>query len=78
MMKLCRTNCASLLTAQQQHLMMVFTAACANFGNRGEMVRLETYFGEDGRLAIRRDWTISDATTGEQIGAATRCHIPFC
>jgi hypothetical protein len=40
---------------------------------RGDIVRLETYFSEDGRLASRRDWRIIDVATGELLGAATRC-----
>lgn len=39
----------------------------------GDLVRLETYFAEDGRLTTRRDWVITDAVTGEHLGAATRC-----
>lgn len=37
----------------------------------GDLVRLETYFAEDGRLCTRRDWHITDATTGAHLGAAT-------
>ncbi|WIA37458.1 hypothetical protein OEZ86_014375 [Tetradesmus obliquus] len=37
----------------------------------GDLVRLETYFAEDGRLTTRRDWRISNADTGEYLGAAT-------
>jgi hypothetical protein len=40
---------------------------------RGDLVRLETYFAEDGRLTTRRDWHITDAATGAHLGAATRC-----
>lgn len=39
---------------------------------RGDTVRLETYFQEDGRISTRRDWRITDATTGRYLGAATR------
>lgn len=39
---------------------------------RGDIVRLETYFAEDGRLTTRRDWRLTDATTGRYLGAATR------
>lgn len=39
---------------------------------RGDIVRLETYFQEDGRLTSRRDWRVSDAVTGQYLGAATR------
>jgi hypothetical protein len=41
--------------------------------DRGDLVRLETFFAEDGRLCTRRDWHITDATTGAYLGAATRC-----
>ena len=37
----------------------------------GDLVRLETWFQEDGRLATRRDWRLSDAATGAELGAAT-------
>ncbi|KIZ01379.1 fatty acyl-ACP thioesterase A [Monoraphidium neglectum] len=37
----------------------------------GDLVRLETFFAEDGRLCTRRDWHITDATTGAYLGAAT-------
>lgn len=37
----------------------------------GDLTRLETYFAEDGRLATRRDWHITDASTGARLGAAT-------
>ncbi|GBF96834.1 oleoyl-acyl carrier thioesterase chloroplastic-like [Raphidocelis subcapitata] len=37
----------------------------------GDLVRLETYFAEDGRLTTRRDWHITDARTGGYLGAAT-------
>lgn len=40
--------------------------------HRGDIVRLETYFAEDGRLTTRRDWRLTDATTGRYLGAATR------
>eukprot|EP00775_Hariotina_reticulata_P013323 gene13323-13452_t len=56
------------------HLIFVATRMqirMKSYPSWGEMVRLETYFAEDGRLAIRRDWNITDATTGEHLGAAT-------
>lgn len=37
----------------------------------GDLVRLDTYFSEDGRLTVRRDWRIIDVATGQQLGAAT-------
>lgn len=40
--------------------------------SRGDIVRLETYFQEDGRLTSRRDWHLTNAATGEYLGAATR------
>lgn len=33
---------------------------------------VETYFTEEGRLAFRREWRITDVATGELLGAATR------
>eukprot|EP00879_Flechtneria_rotunda_P001457 GHRR01001611.1.p1 GENE.GHRR01001611.1~~GHRR01001611.1.p1 ORF type:complete len:446 (+),score=123.10 GHRR01001611.1:244-1581(+) len=41
------------------------------YPNWGDIVRLETYFAEDGRLTTRRDWIITDALTGRYLGAAT-------
>lgn len=40
--------------------------------HRGDIVRIETYFSADGRLAARREWSIQNALTGEQLGRATR------
>ncbi|KAL3130707.1 hypothetical protein ABBQ38_000056 [Trebouxia sp. C0009 RCD-2024] len=37
----------------------------------GDIVRIETYFSADGRLAARREWSIQNALTGEQLGRAT-------
>lgn len=42
---------------------------------RGDLVRLETYFQEDGRLTSRRDWRLLNAVTGQYLGAATRCVV---
>lgn len=43
-----------------------------NFWHRGDIVRIETYFSADGRLAARREWSIQNALTGDQLGRATR------
>lgn len=37
----------------------------------GTIFNQSTYFAEEGRLAARRDWDLTDPTTGEQLGAAT-------
>jgi fatty acyl-ACP thioesterase A len=37
----------------------------------GDLVRLETWFQEDGRLATRRDWRLTDVASGVELGAAT-------
>ncbi|DBA83590.1 hypothetical protein WJX77_005571 [Trebouxia sp. C0004] len=37
----------------------------------GDVVRIETYFSADGRIAARREWFIKDALTGELLGRAT-------
>ncbi|GAX73594.1 hypothetical protein CEUSTIGMA_g1045.t1 [Chlamydomonas eustigma] len=37
----------------------------------GDILELQTYFTDDGRLAARRDWLISDTASGKQIGSAT-------
>lgn len=37
----------------------------------GDIVQVETYFTDEGRLAARRDWVIKCAATGEVLGAAT-------
>ncbi|GIL81630.1 hypothetical protein Vretifemale_10651 [Volvox reticuliferus] len=37
----------------------------------GDIVGIETYFTEEGRLAFRRDWKVTDIATGTMIGAAT-------
>lgn len=38
---------------------------------RGDIVRMETFFAEEGRLAARRDWLLTDAATKQHFGAAT-------
>lgn len=37
----------------------------------GDIVGVETYFALDGRLAARRDWVLTNKTTGQYLGAAT-------
>ncbi|GIL58555.1 hypothetical protein Vafri_13497 [Volvox africanus] len=37
----------------------------------GDIVGIETYFTEEGRLAFRREWKVVDIATGTMIGAAT-------
>lgn len=37
----------------------------------GDIVTVETYFTEEGRLAARRDWVITNAATGAVLGGAT-------
>lgn len=46
--------------------------ACDVCYHRGDIVSIETYFSEEGRLAARRDWRILNAATGEVLGMATR------
>ncbi len=36
------------------------------------MVEVETWFQEEGRVAACRNWLIRDATSGRQLGRATR------
>jgi hypothetical protein len=58
------------------HLIFVATRIqirMAAYPKWGDLVRLETYFADDGRLTTRRDWLITDAVTGAHLGAATRC-----
>ncbi|GFR43166.1 hypothetical protein Agub_g4215 [Astrephomene gubernaculifera] len=37
----------------------------------GDIVKVETYFTEEGRLAFRREWKLTDVATGKLLGAAT-------
>ncbi|MEW5297261.1 MAG: hypothetical protein WDW36_000484 [Sanguina aurantia] len=37
----------------------------------GDIVHVQTHFTEEGRLAARRDWQITDPLTGEVLGCAT-------
>ena len=53
----------------------VFVSEVALLHYRGDIVRIETYFSADGRIAARREWTIKNALTGEQLGRATRCAL---
>jgi acyl-CoA thioesterase FadM len=38
---------------------------------RGDVVCVRTYFQSEGRIGARRDWTLTDAATGEALGVAT-------
>jgi hypothetical protein len=35
------------------------------------VIKIETWFQEDGKLAAQRDWRVSDAATGQELGRAT-------
>ncbi|KAI7839418.1 hypothetical protein COHA_006819 [Chlorella ohadii] len=37
----------------------------------GDVVQIETWFQEDGKLAAQRDWVLTDAGTGRVLGRAT-------
>lgn len=37
----------------------------------GDVVEVETWFQENGRLSLTRDWTLADAVTGKAFGQAT-------
>lgn len=39
---------------------------------RGDLVRIETWFQEEGRVSACRNWIIQNQSTGEEIGRATR------
>ncbi len=39
---------------------------------RGDVVKIDTYFSADGRIAARREWFLKDALSGELLGRATR------
>lgn len=39
---------------------------------RGDVVTVETYFTEEGRLAFRRDWRMINKATGKVLGVGTR------
>ena len=38
---------------------------------RGDIVNVRTWFQSEGRVGARRDWQLTDATTGQQLGCAT-------
>lgn len=40
--------------------------------HRGDIVQLETYFQMESKLSARREWVITDATSGARLGVATR------
>ena len=50
---------------------------CARHGGwrrrRGDLVSIKTWFQRDGRIAFERNWVIRNASTGDQLGSATRC-----
>lgn len=41
-------------------------------GFRGDVVEIETWCQEEGRIGTRRDWILTDITTGSVIGKASR------
>lgn len=43
----------------------------------GDVVRITTWFAEEGSLAARRDWTVDCARTGRRLGAATSTWLCF-
>lgn len=57
-----------------EHLVFVATRMqirMESYPKWGDIVQLETYYAEEGRVMVRRDWCITDAATGHQLGAAT-------
>lgn len=38
---------------------------------RGDVVQVQTYFQQEGRVGARRDWILTNVATGEQYGCAT-------
>lgn len=42
---------------------------------RGDVVNVETWFQQEGRVAARRDWLLTDAATGKLYGAATSAWV---
>ena len=42
------------------------------FVSRGDLVQIETWFQEEGRVSACRNWIIKNQGTGEEIGRATR------
>ncbi|KAF6251288.1 acyl-ACP thioesterase-domain-containing protein [Scenedesmus sp. NREL 46B-D3] len=69
-----RANSGFAAMPGMDHLIFVATRMqirMEEYPKWGDVVRLETYFAEDGRLTTRRDWRITNAGTGEFLGAAT-------
>ncbi len=38
---------------------------------RGDVIQINTWFQEDGKLLAQRDWRITDKATGKELGRAT-------
>jgi hypothetical protein len=38
---------------------------------RGDVIQIETWFQEDGKLAAQRDWRVVNKNTGQELGRAT-------
>lgn len=38
---------------------------------RGDVIKVESYFQQEGRVGARRDWILTNVATGEQCGCAT-------
>jgi hypothetical protein len=41
--------------------------------NRGDVVRIETWFQPEGRIGAARNWVMRNAESGEVFGRSTRC-----
>ena len=53
-----------------QHDVVCRQPWCACVG--GDLVQIETWFQEEGRIAACRNWIIRNITTKEELGRATR------
>lgn len=45
--------------------------SCPSLWCRGDVVQIDTWFQEDGKLAAQRDWSVKDKATGRVLGRAT-------
>mmetsp|Transcript_20653 Transcript_20653/g.62236 ORF Transcript_20653/g.62236 Transcript_20653/m.62236 type:complete len:374 (-) Transcript_20653:315-1436(-) len=62
----------------ENHLIFVTTRIqmrMKSYPKWGDLVSIKTWFQRDGRIAFTRNWVIRNASTGEQLGAATSTWI---
>jgi len=66
-----------MLDANLALVMTKLAISVDTFPRWNQVIRIETFFFPSGRMAARRDWVVSDATTGEQLARASSKWVAF-